>query len=44
MPTVEVINHYMCCNLLQHILGLVVMSFRHDKITSIYSDNVKIDG
>jgi hypothetical protein len=37
MRTIEVINHYMCSNLLQHILGLVVMSFQHDKIT--YIDN-----
>jgi hypothetical protein len=27
--------HYLCCNLLQHILGSVVMSFEHEKITYI---------
>jgi hypothetical protein len=38
MHTIEVVNHYMCCNLLQHVLGLVVMSLRHDKTT--YIDNL----
>jgi hypothetical protein len=35
MSMIEVINHYLCCNLLQHILGSVAMSFGHDKITYI---------
>jgi hypothetical protein len=35
MPTIEVVNHYMCCILMQRIRGSVVMSFWHDKITFI---------
>jgi hypothetical protein len=42
MPMIKVINHYLCCNLLQHILDSVVMPFGHDKIT--YTDVPTISG